>query len=57
MLFLDDLDAFLSGLSINDTSQLHLFLLNAAGEVVWQASGDYSDASGNALRAAAEALE
>jgi hypothetical protein len=57
MLFLDDLDAFLSGLSISDTSQLYLFLLNAAGEVVWQASGDYSDASGNALRAAAEALE
>ena len=57
MLFLDDLDAFLSVLSINDTSQLHLFLLNAAGEVIWQASGDYSDASGSDLRAAAEALE
>lgn len=57
MLFLDDLDAFLSGLSINDTSQLHLFLLNPAGEVVWQASGDYSDALGNDLRAAIDSLD
>jgi hypothetical protein len=57
MLFLDDLDAFLSGLSINDTSQLHLFLLNAAGEVVWQASGDYSDTTGKDLRAAVDGLE
>ena len=57
MLFLDDLDAFLSGLSINDTSQLHLFLLNAAGEVIWQASGDYSDESGTDLRAAVDTLK
>jgi hypothetical protein len=57
MLFLDDLDAFESGLSINDTSRLHLFLLNAAGEVIWQASGDYSEAAGNDLRAAVNGLE
>lgn len=57
MLFLDDLDAFLSGLSINDTSELHLFLLNAAGEVIWQANGDYTEAGGNDLRAAVGSLE
>lgn len=57
MLFLDNLDAFLSGLSINDTSQLHLFLLNAAGEVVWQANGDYTESAGNDLRTAVDRLE
>lgn len=57
MLFLDDLDSFLNGLSINDTSQLHLLLLNAAGEVIWQASGDYTDAAGNDLRTALDDLK
>jgi hypothetical protein len=55
MLFLDDLDSFLNGLSITDTNGLQVFLLNAAGEVIWRASGDYSETSGAALRTALEA--
>ena len=57
MLFLDDLDAFVDGLSITDKSGLQVLLLNAAGEVVWRSNGDYSETAGNALRAAVDGLE
>ena len=57
MLFLDDLDAFVNGLSITDKNGLQVLLLNAAGEVIWRASGDYSDTSGNDLRAAIRSTE
>lgn len=49
MLFLDELDTFLSGLAITDTDNLQIFLLNAAGEVLWRASGDFNEAAGNEL--------
>lgn len=57
MLFLDDLDAFVNGLSITDRNGLQVLLLNASWEVVWQASGDYSETAGNNLRSALEVSE
>src|SRR5690606_37654712 len=57
MLFLDDLDAFVNGLSISDKSGLQVLLLNAAGEVIWRGNGDYSETAGNDLRTALDGLD
>ena len=57
MLFLDDLDAFVNGLSISDKSGLQVLLLNTAGGVIWRASGDYTESAGNDLRAAVRSTE
>lgn len=48
-LFLEDRDAFLAALDIPDTQAMQLFLLNASGEVLWRASGAFSDEKGASL--------
>jgi hypothetical protein len=57
MLFLDDLDAFLAALEIEDKATMQAFLLNARGEVVWRAAGDFSETVGESLREALEQRE
>lgn len=55
MLFLEDKELFLDALNVPDIEQPQAFLLNAAGEVIWQVRGDYSDEAAASLRAAVEA--
>ncbi len=50
MLFLDDQQAFLDALAIPDLDAIQVLLLNNQGEVLWRASGDYSETMGDALR-------
>lgn len=52
MLFLDDLDLFLSALAIHDRDAIQLFLLNSDGEVLWRATGDYTPETAASLAAA-----
>lgn len=40
-LFLQDRDAFLAALAIPDVNAIQVFLLNAAGEVLWRGQGEY----------------
>lgn len=51
-IFLEDLDQFLSTLSIPDTEAMQVFLLNGDGEVLWRGAGAFSEEQGDALRAA-----
>ncbi|MBZ0294760.1 MAG: hypothetical protein K8L99_19515 [Anaerolineae bacterium] len=48
-LFLEDRDAFLAALDVPNTDEMQLFLLNANGEVLWQASGQYTEEKGAEL--------
>lgn len=41
-LFLEDRDAFLTALAIPDVNAIQVFLLNAAGEVLWRGQGEYN---------------
>ncbi len=49
--FLEDRAAFLDALAIPDIDQMQVFLLNAAGEVLWRGRGEYDAAQGEALAA------
>ncbi|HEX2905850.1 MAG TPA: hypothetical protein VHO69_03260, partial [Phototrophicaceae bacterium] len=50
--FLQNRQAFLDALAIPDTDQLQVFLLNAAGDLIWRGSGEYDIKQAEQLRAA-----
>ena len=50
-LFLEDRQAFLDALAISNIEQTQVLLLNAAGEVLWRGTGDYTADQGADLRA------
>ncbi len=52
--FLDDRAAFLAALEIPAVDAMQVFLLNGDRDVIWRGAGEYSDAQGEALRAAVE---
>lgn len=54
MLFLEDKDAFLAALAIETLDAPQALLLNPSGEIVWRATGDYSDSAAHDLRRAVE---
>lgn len=56
MFFLEDKQRFLDVLQIPDVDGLQLFLLDAQGQVLWRAAGDYAEAPGDELRALLTAL-
>lgn len=53
--FLEDREQFLDALKIPNVDAIHSLVLNANGEVLWQADGAYTDESGTALRELVEA--
>lgn len=56
MLFLEDKDAFLAALAIETLDTPQMLLLNPSGEIVWRATGDYSDSAAHDLRRAVESV-
>jgi hypothetical protein len=54
VLYLQDIDAFTAALDLPDRDSIVALLLNADGEVLWRAAGDYTPAAGDSLRTALE---
>lgn len=48
--FLDDRDAFLEAMDIDDVEDIYIVLLNATGEVLWRTTGTFDEAKGEELQ-------
>jgi hypothetical protein len=54
--YLEDQPTFLQALDLPDTDSIRVFIFDQTGNVLWQASGDFTSEMAESIRGAIEAL-